>query len=163
MGFDRETAGEFFRECSRELLLLDTGSDAHVFGELEAMARYLGLPCRSRYVGLDYLRHFLSGAIAKWRNLAAEAKTREILAQVNRKVADYAMAFDLLVRLSHITDEDATIAAIQELFAMLFALIASIEDASWPRPGRQESIRARAQGGVLLSQEQKQELLRVIE
>jgi GGDEF domain-containing protein len=30
------------------------------------------------------------------------------------------MAFDLLVRLSHITDEEATIAAIQELFAMLF-------------------------------------------
>ncbi len=86
------------------------------------MARYLALPCRSRYVGLDYLRLFLSGAIAKWRNLAAEAKTREVLAQANRKVADYAMAFDLLVRLSHITDEEATIAAIQELFAMLFGV-----------------------------------------
>ncbi|SDW56965.1 diguanylate cyclase [Thiocapsa roseopersicina] len=120
MGFDRETAGEFFRECTRELLLLDTGSDAHALGELEALAGYLGLPCRSRYVGLDYLRLFLSGAIAKWRNLAAEAKTQEVLAQANRKVADYAMAFDLLVRLSHITDEEATIAAIQELFAMLF-------------------------------------------
>ncbi len=35
MGFDRETAGEFFRECTRELLLLDTGSDAHAFGETE--------------------------------------------------------------------------------------------------------------------------------
>jgi diguanylate cyclase (GGDEF)-like protein len=120
MGFDRETAGEFFRECSRELLLLDTGNDAHALGELEALARYLGLPCRSRYVGLDYLRLFLSGAIAKWRNLTAEAKTKEVLAQANRKVADYAMAFDMLVRLSHITDEETTIAAIQELFAMLF-------------------------------------------
>uniref|UniRef100_UPI0025DB73DD DUF1638 domain-containing protein n=1 Tax=Thiocapsa sp. TaxID=2024551 RepID=UPI0025DB73DD len=120
MGFDRETAGQFFRECTRELLLLDTGNDPHAVGELEAMARYLGLPCRSRYVGLDYLRLFLSGAIAKWRNLAAETNTKEVLAQANRKVADYAMAFDLLVRLSHITDEDATIAEIQELFAMLF-------------------------------------------
>jgi GAF domain-containing protein len=120
MGFDRETAGQFFRECTRELLLLDTGNDAHAVEGLEAMARYLGVPCRSRYVGLDYLRLFLSGAIANWRNLAAEAKTREVLAQANRKVADYAMAFDLLVRLSHITDEEATIAAIQELFAMLF-------------------------------------------
>ncbi|HSO82908.1 diguanylate cyclase [Thiocapsa sp.] len=120
MGFDRQTAVEFFRECSRELLLLDTGNDAHALGDLEAMAAYLGLPCRSRYVGLDYLRLFLSGAMAKWRHLAAETKTREILAQANRKVADYAMAFDLLVRLSHITDEEATIAAIQELFAMLF-------------------------------------------
>lgn len=120
MGFDRETAGRFFRECTRELLLLDTGNDPHALGELEAMARYLGLPCRSRNVGLDYLKLFLSGAIAKWRNLAAEAKTKEVLAQANRKVADYAMAFDLLVRLSHITDEEATITAIQELFAMLF-------------------------------------------
>ncbi|UHD14263.1 diguanylate cyclase [Thiocapsa bogorovii] len=120
MGFDRETAGQFFRECTRELLLLDTGNDAHAVEELEAMGRYLGVPCRSRYVGLDYLKLFLSGAIAKWRHLAAESKTREVLAQANRKVADYAMAFDLLVRLSHITDEGATIAAIQELFAMLF-------------------------------------------
>ena len=120
MGFDRETAGAFFRECTRELLLLDTGSDTHALGELEALAGYLGLPWRSRYVGLDYLRLFLSGAIAKWRHLSAETKTREILAQTNRKVADYAMAFDLLVCLSHITDEEATIAAIQELFAMLF-------------------------------------------
>ncbi|EGV18157.1 diguanylate cyclase [Thiocapsa marina 5811] len=120
MGFDRETAGQFFRECTRELLLLDTGNDTRAVEELEAMARYLGVPCRSRYVGLDYLRLFLSGAVAKWRHLAAEAKTKEVLAQANRKVADYAMAFDLLVRLSHITDEEATIAAIQELFAMLF-------------------------------------------
>ncbi|MFB1487274.1 MULTISPECIES: hypothetical protein [unclassified Thiocapsa] len=101
-------------------VLLDTGNDAAALGALEAMARYLGLPCRSRYVGLDYLKLFLSGAIAKWRNLAVEAKTRDVLAQANRKVADDAMAFDLLVRLSHITDEEATIAAIQELFAMLF-------------------------------------------
>jgi diguanylate cyclase (GGDEF)-like protein len=120
MGFDRKTASEFFRECTRELLLLDTGTDPHALDALQAMGRYLGLPCRSRFVGLDYLRLFLGGAISKWRHLRAETTTLEVLARSNRKVADYAMAFDLLVRLSHITDEKATIAAIQELFAMLF-------------------------------------------
>lgn len=120
LGFDPDTARAFFQECARELLLLDTGQDECAGAELEAMARALGLPYRSRFVGLDHLRVLLDGAIQRWLGARAEAKARDSITQSNRKVADYAMAFDLLVRLSHITDEEATIAAIQELFAMLF-------------------------------------------
>jgi diguanylate cyclase (GGDEF)-like protein len=120
MGFDRETASRFFQECSRELLLLDTGTDPDAFSELEAMGRYLSLPYRSRFVGLDYLGLLLDDAIHRWRHTAAAAGTREVLARANQKVADYAMAFDLMVRLSHLTDETTTINAVREMFAMLF-------------------------------------------
>jgi diguanylate cyclase (GGDEF)-like protein len=120
MGFDRDTASQFFQECSRDLLLLDTGTDTEAASALEAMGLYLGLPYRTRFVGLDHLRLFLDATIQRWRHTCETAATQELLARANRKVADYAMAFDLLVRLSHLTDEETTISAIQEMFAMLF-------------------------------------------
>ncbi|NNJ09679.1 diguanylate cyclase [Chloroflexales bacterium ZM16-3] len=119
-GFDQAGAQQFFRECARELLLLDTGTSPHARAELEQMAAYVDRPYRVRSVGLDYLKLFLAKIVLELRLSDTERQQRQMLQEANRKIAEYAMAFDLLVRLSQIQSEEATISAILDLFAMLF-------------------------------------------
>ena len=119
-GFDQAGARLFFQECARELLLLDTDTDPNALTALKQFAAYVDRPYRVRHVGLDYLKLFLAKHLLEWRIHAAEGQQRQTLQQANRKIADYAMAFDLLVQLSQIQSEVATITAIQNLFAMLF-------------------------------------------
>ncbi|WP_200389222.1 diguanylate cyclase [Thiocapsa imhoffii] len=120
LGFDQDRARLFFQECARELLLLDTGTDPEAHEALHAFADVLDLPRRIQYVGLDVVRLRLELMIQRWRNERNQGRLRAVLAQTNHKVADYAMAFDLLVRLSHLSDEETTVNAIHELFTMLF-------------------------------------------
>lgn len=119
-GFDRATAREFFREFARRLVWLETAPDARVEQELAQFAEYLALPFERLFVGRDYLRSFLGARIASWRHQQEQARLSAELAAANRKVADHAMAFDLLMRLTDISDEPTTIRRIQELFLMLF-------------------------------------------
>ncbi|MEI6179477.1 MAG: diguanylate cyclase [Chloroflexales bacterium] len=119
-GFDRASARQFFHECARELLLLDTGTDLDALAELEQFAAYVDRPYRVRRISLDYLKLFLAKIVLEWRLSIVEAQTQQMLQPANRKIAEYAMAFDLLVQMSQIQSEEATITAIQNLFAMLF-------------------------------------------
>jgi diguanylate cyclase (GGDEF)-like protein len=119
-GFDQATARQFFHEFSRELLLLDTGVDPRAPAELARLAAFLDLPYRVSFVGLDYLKLYLAKLVLEWRLQSRSAQVKQVLQEANRKIADYAMAFELLVNLSHITAEEETLAAIRDLFAMLF-------------------------------------------
>lgn len=119
-GFDQEAARQFFHEFSRELLLIDTGIDPRAPAEFERLAAFLDLPHRVRFVGLDYLKLYLAKIVLEWRLDTKAAQMKQVLQQANRKIADHAMAFELLVNLSRITDEEETVAGIGDLFAMLF-------------------------------------------
>lgn len=121
MGFDEATGGGFFRECVRELVLLDTGTLADAPARLTEMAATLGLPGTRLGVGLDPLRQWLGRRVAEWRleeeRLRATAHERS---QV-REIADHKAAMDFLGRLPLLKDEQETIAAIGEMFHLLFA------------------------------------------
>jgi hypothetical protein len=54
-GFDQVQAREFFAECCREVVLLDTGVNPTADSSLEAFARFIGKPWKSIPVGLDLL------------------------------------------------------------------------------------------------------------
>lgn len=119
-GFDQKMAREFFHEFSHGLLLLDTGVDSQAPAELERLAAFLDMPHVVTFVGLDYLKLYLAKIVLEWRLETRAAEVRKVLQEANRKIADYAMAFELLVNLAHITTEEATLAGIRDLFAMLF-------------------------------------------
>lgn len=121
MGFDETTGGGFFRDCVRELVLLDTGTLADAPGKLAEMATAFGLPGSRVGIGLDHLRLWLGRVVAEWR-LADErqrASSREN--EQIREVADHKAAMDFLGRLPLLKDEQETIAAIGEMFHLLFA------------------------------------------
>jgi PAS domain S-box-containing protein len=106
-GFDRATAGEFFRECSRRLVLLDTEIlPDHVCEPLLAeMSEYLGMPHQVVPVGLDRFRAFLQQQIYEWRL----TQQRLEIATANRRVADYATVADLGTQLAHAQHEEEAV------------------------------------------------------
>ncbi|EFO79957.1 serine/threonine protein kinase [Oscillochloris trichoides DG-6] len=119
-GFKQEIAREFFQETTKELVLLDTGVDPDAATYLAELAAFVDCPSRIEPIGLDYLRLYLRDLILTKRIKRLETHQREVLKEANRKIAEYAMAFDLLIQLSSIQSEEATIHAIRDLFAMLF-------------------------------------------
>lgn len=119
-GFDQALAREFFRELASELLLLDTGIDPAAAAELEHFAAYIDRPYQVRNIGLDYLQLSLDRNILAWRMRQLENEMHRSLQHANRKSAEYAMAFDLLLSLAELHSEEATIAAIQNMAGLLF-------------------------------------------
>ncbi|WPL15469.1 Sensory/regulatory protein RpfC [Thiorhodovibrio winogradskyi] len=119
-GFDQPGARAFFQESARSLVWLETSEDATVAAELRRLSAYVGVPARRCFVGRDYLRLLLQQRIDAWRARVRQQQLEGELRAANRNVADHAMAFDLLMRLTDISDEATTISRIQELFSMLF-------------------------------------------
>ncbi len=119
-GFQKEVAREFFQETTKELVLLDTGVDPDAATNLAELAAFVDCPSRVEPIGLDYLKLFLRDLVLTRRMEQIETQQRHVMKEANRKIAEYAMAFDLLIQLSSIQSEEATIHAIRDLFAMLF-------------------------------------------
>lgn len=114
MGFRVEEAAGFFQDCARELVLLDTGLDPEAATRLEEFRQVAGLPARRLAVGLDHIRSLLARPLLEWR---LERERRRHASEL----ADHQAAMDLLSRLAQAADEEAAIAAIEDLFHMLFA------------------------------------------
>jgi diguanylate cyclase (GGDEF)-like protein len=119
-GFDRETAAKFFGESAKRLALFDSGLDPGSAARLEEFSAYLGLPAVSLPVGLDYFRALVAGMASGWRAGRALEKARATEMRQNRRLADQAMAIDLMARLTRMTTEDEAIVQIMGLYEMLF-------------------------------------------
>lgn len=121
LGFDEASAPGFFQDFARELVLLDTGTMPDAPGELEDMAKCVGLPAVRLAVGIDTTRLLLVRLVGEWRcdSEREHLKVRE--RELQRQVADYQAAMDFLNRIALVKDEPETISAIEELMRMLFA------------------------------------------
>lgn len=121
MGFTPETAGGFFQDFSRKLVLLDTGIDAEAKAQLAELAGVVGLPAKRIAVGLDRVRLLLKSAVLDGR-LDQERRERVAAERDHkRELADRVSALDLLGQLARAREEAEAIAAIEDVFRMLFA------------------------------------------
>jgi len=121
MGFAPDTAGEFFKDFARRLVLFDTGLDPASTARLDELSRAVGLPATRLEVGLDHIRLLLTRVVLEWR-LDEERRGRADAAQNHRReLADTVSAMDLLARLAKTRQEAEAIAAIEDVFRMLFA------------------------------------------
>jgi diguanylate cyclase (GGDEF)-like protein len=121
MGFDESNAAGFFHDFACELLLLDTGVVADAPRKLAELADALEMPFTRVTIGLDYIRQSLARLVVEWRLTEGQQHAREQERNFARELADHQSAMDFLGRLPLLKDERETIAAIQELFDMLFA------------------------------------------
>ena len=67
MGFDKDTAPEFFNEFARQLVLLDTGVDERTLQQIREFSEFVKLPFEVVPVGLDFLRQMLAEIVQEWR------------------------------------------------------------------------------------------------
>jgi signal transduction histidine kinase len=121
MGFAPEQAAEFFRENTRELLLLDTAIDPQSASQLTELGDSLGLPARCIPVGLDYTQLLLARLVLEWRLESGRRDAREAARRHAGELADHVSAMDMLTRLAKTLHESEAIATIEDLFRMLFA------------------------------------------
>lgn len=120
-GFDQETARSFFRECTREFVLLDTGTLPDAAEQLQEFAVYLDRPARRLHVGTEVLGLHLREMLRQGSSGDAHGNRPDNTAPVARQLADYAMAFDLIARLDRLQNEQQTARAILEILQILFA------------------------------------------
>lgn len=121
MGFAGDAAQAFFKDFARELVLFDTGVEPDAAARLEELATTLALPARRLAVGLDHTRLLLARAVLEWR---LEDERRVVRARDRayaRELADHVSAMDMLACLAQTRREPEAIAAMEELFRMLFA------------------------------------------
>lgn len=121
MGFDPQSAGEFFRDFARRLVFFDTGVDPASAARLEELATAVGLPAIRIPVGLEHVRLLLARAVLEVR-LEEERQLRQQEGKAHhRELADHVSAMDLLSRLAGTQSETDVQAAIEDVFRMLFA------------------------------------------
>jgi|GEM_PF-2032030 len=120
-GFDQKTAGEFFAESCKYILLLDTGINPESENLLAEFGRFVKKEVKTIPIGLDYLRlkllHILNENIISSDYLKLKANFN----QKSRKVSDYAMAFDLAAQLVQNMNEKMVIDKILTTINILFA------------------------------------------
>jgi signal transduction histidine kinase len=116
-GFDRETARDFFAECSRQIVLLDTGIRDETCDELAAFSEFVNRPYSVVPVGLDLMRLRMQLCREQWQGECAANGER----QAQLQYSEYAMAFDLLSTLARSVDEREVIQQTLNLYQMLFA------------------------------------------
>lgn len=121
LGFTRDTAGAFFRDFAKRLVLLDTGVDTRATGLLDEIQAAIGLPAHRIGVGLDHLRLFLNRLVLEWRLAQSQSLVKERAKEHARESADHLTAMDLLARMTKSHTEPEVIGAIEDLFRMLFA------------------------------------------
>lgn len=121
LGFAPEQAAEFFKDFARELVLFDTGLDSDAGAHFAELAQTVNLPARRVAVGLDHIRMLLARVVLEWRLDEKQRAIQEQARRHARELADHVAAMDLLARLAKSQDEAGAIAAIEELFRMLFA------------------------------------------
>ena len=120
-GFTPDTAGEFYRDFAKQLVLLDTGVDPEAARYADEFGRTTGLPVQRMAVGLDHVRLMLGHAVLQWRFAQLQSDTQKSERAHAAELADHVCALDLLGRLTQLRQETEVIAAIEDLFRMLFA------------------------------------------
>ena len=121
MGFPPEAAADFFKDFASTLVLFDTGLDAATGSRLDELATAVGLPSRRMAVGLDHIRALLARIVLEWRLEGERAARQDSERRHRRELADQISAMDLLARLARTRQEAEAIAAIEDVFRMLFA------------------------------------------
>ena len=119
-GFDREIARSFFNENISQLLLLDTGTDVSCNKHLREFSDFVDLPFDRISVGLEYLELQIAKSCLERALQIERQDSRKSLEEALKQSSDYAMAFDLIGRLTGMMSERQAIEKIFELFTSLF-------------------------------------------
>ena len=120
-GFDAKTAKQFFGESMKKIMFLDTFLPGDYLERLKEFSGYTGLEYEIFPVGIDHLRNYLDSIVSKWRSDASRKSTNDTLARITKENADFAVIYNILIKLVDIATEDDIVWEIINLLNVLFA------------------------------------------
>ncbi|MBI9013134.1 MAG: diguanylate cyclase [Clostridiales bacterium] len=118
--FNEETAQEFFKDTTSQLLLLDTGVYENTYEHLKEFSEYVNRPYHVIPVGLDYLRGYINNIIMKNTYETKIENQNKQLQLNNQKLVDYALIFDVFSNLTEASNESVVIESIINMTRMFF-------------------------------------------
>ena len=121
LGFsDRDLARSFFARSAAKIVCLSL-NEKRESTDLEDFARFVALDFVVFPVSTEYMAFFVSRLIADWELRHSDGKPKEEVVLYRRQIADYAMLFDLMGRLSTCDTERDAVNGIEEALRLLFA------------------------------------------
>ncbi len=119
LGFDMETARDFYRDSCQELVFFDTGVVADAEALLAELSRYVERPYTVIPWELTGLLYLLKSVAYEWRIRQAEATHQAELYEAQMQCAEYASIMDFMGRIAANVTRRDTIDRIKELFQMV--------------------------------------------
>ncbi len=118
-GFDRDTARAFYRDSTRCLRLLDTGTDPEAARRLQEFSAFLDVPARTEAVGLELLERRIRDRLAQAEQAIPSPHADGLSAE--SRVADYALLAEISSELASTLDQGQVIRHVLELLEVLCA------------------------------------------
>jgi signal transduction histidine kinase len=113
-GFEGELGKEFFKESASKLLLLDSGIYEGIDEDIREFSQFTGLEYDTLHVGMDHFRQVLLNIYNTW----VISNQKDLINKCDRRVADYALVFELLPQIATIRETKELIYNAFELFVM---------------------------------------------
>lgn len=120
-GFEPEMAKKFFAESAEKILLLETGITENYLPDLVSVSDYMGLPYEILPIGLSHCKQLIENLIYQWRAEKERIAMNDQISIISRKVADSSMIFELLQKLTDLTDSEDIVKKIFDIIFLLFA------------------------------------------
>ena len=119
-GFDKKTSRDFFKESIKKLVLLDTQVSGKTIKKLEEFSNYINMPYEIKQTDLSYLSLNLELIISSARNKMEKEEIQKKFLKASKISADFAMAMDIISRITNIANENDIIKKVMELFIDIF-------------------------------------------
>jgi signal transduction histidine kinase len=114
-GFNKENAHEFFSECCKKIVLINSNIYSDILSDLKEFSNYIGMQYEIIDVGLDYFSNTINDLYKSFKI----KKLENTLNFKNRQVTDYALVFDFLEKKATLLKQEDLIKNIFTLFEML--------------------------------------------
>lgn len=120
MGFDRNTARNFFKETTKKIVFLDSKIDDNAENILRELSSSLGIPYLIVPVQLETIRLILKSRVCEWRLHNSTVKNTKEINELRSQCADYSAVFDMVGKVSSYATKRDVINRVKDLFMMVF-------------------------------------------
>lgn len=118
--FTREIAQRFYSEFCNQIVLLDTGVDDSALEHLIEFSKFIDIPYKRIYIGLDELKIFIRSIVYEWKLNRKKQDLNEMLKDKQRQVAEYSAVLNIIEKIADNTKKREVINTLIEMFHNLF-------------------------------------------
>ncbi len=119
-GFDQELARQFYRTCSQELILIDSGYDPEVEEKMAALSAFLDMPYQILSTGSESPIVMLRSIVNLWRLQKQSADYEATINELRQESAEYSTVLSIIERITISTGKRTIIGKLMDVCTVLF-------------------------------------------